>query len=217
METNRFVGIGCVVAIFLSIFLFIYTFHFSKGREYNRIAQTKAYEPKECLYAIKTYIEEMKSKKLPVQLNKLNELCGKYEFYYFPENFNDMRRVLIMSKKETLIQLKGFDGSDRQNLVSIGYFVIYGDEFKIKDVDTAQLGKTLSVHYKKNKDYIEAETQKLKEVDKKDDEFIARYFKNAPLVDDGIAGSFFDPNCLSVKPDQIILLKKDISHTKGEK
>lgn len=128
------------VAIFVAIMSvlfggFFYVINNSKGREHNRNEQMRELAKQECLGKMQAYIEEMKEKKQPVMIEKLNEFCDEFEFYYFPENFLDMRKILISSTAENMIQLKSFNGELQTKSTSMGYFVMYGGDFKIRDLE----------------------------------------------------------------------------------
>lgn len=122
---------------FMSVMVggFFYVISNSKGREHNRNEQMRELAKQECLSKMQKYIEEMKEKKQPVKIERLNEFCDEFEFYYFPDNFLDMRKILVSSTAENMIQLKSFKGELQPKSTSMGYFVMYGGDFKIRDVE----------------------------------------------------------------------------------
>jgi hypothetical protein len=76
-------------------------------------------------------------------LDKLNELCGNYEFYYIPENYSDMRKILIINSEESMIQLKTFSGELLPKSTSLGYYIMYGGEFKLRNIEVSKLNPQL--------------------------------------------------------------------------
>lgn len=141
---------GKILVGFFLLFMFIFVGGFyyvvanSKGRDHNREEQKRELARQVCLEKMQYYIEEMKRAKAPVVLEKLNELCGDFEFYYIPENYPDMRKVLIISSEESMIQLKSFSGELMPKSTSLGYYLMYGGEFKVRDVPTEKLKSQFS-------------------------------------------------------------------------
>ena len=131
--------------IFLFVFIggFYYVFTNSKGREHNRKEQARELEKQFCLETMQEYIESMKSAHQPVLIEKLNELCRNFEFYYIPEGYPDMRKILLITSDESMIQLKTFDGELLPKSTSLGYYALFGDEFKIKDIPAEKVNALL--------------------------------------------------------------------------
>ncbi len=184
---------GKIIASFMILFflgflgLFFYVTKYSQGREHNRLEQERELEKKLCLSQMKSYIEEMKSKKKPVLIEKLNEFCNGYEFYFFPDNFLDMRKILILSSTESMIQPKTFKGELLEKSVSMGYFVMYGDQFKIKDVEREKVYTVL-----RNELKLTVEDEK----------------SIYPLLQEGKYGSKVSPDLLQKEGNKVFLLKK---------
>lgn len=178
--------------LFLIVFLggFYYVAKNSKGREHNRNEQKRELEKMVCIGNMKDYIDDCKIKSKPVLLEKLNEFCESYEFYYFPENYLDMRKILIVSSEESMIQLKSFKGELSPKSTSMGYFVMYGGEFRVRDVETKKIKALLLLEFNRS------------EVDTKD------FRKEFPFVPAGEFGTKIDPNILANANNKIFLLKK---------
>jgi hypothetical protein len=181
---------GFMIFSFIGFFgLFFYVTKYSQGREHNRQEQARELERQVCLDQMKKYIEAMKFKKEPVLVEKLNELCGAYEFYFFPDNFLDMRKILIISAAESMLQPKSFNGELLEKSISMGYFVMYGDQFKIKDIERDTVITVLRKEFK-----ITAEDEK----------------SIYPLIKEGEYGSKISSEILQ-NEGKVFLLKKKLN------
>jgi hypothetical protein len=127
--------------LFMLVFMgvFYYVSKNSKGRDHNREEQRRELAKQICLEKMQEYILTMKDKHQPVLIEKLQELSDNFEFYYIPENYPDMRKPLFITTDEVMIQLKTFSGELLPKSTSLGYYVMYGGEFKIKDVPTEKV------------------------------------------------------------------------------
>jgi len=176
--------------------LFFYVTQYSQGREHNRAEQVRELEKSKCLHEMQEYIEKMKLEQKPVVVEKLNEFCGPFEFYFFPDNFLDMRKILILCSSESMMQPKSFKGELLEKSISMGFFVMYGDKFKIKDVEREKVFTEL-----RNEFHLVIE----------DKESIY------PLIKEGEYGSKVDPELHHKNSTKMILLKKNENQSSLQK
>ncbi len=131
---------GKLIAIGMSVFIvgFFITMRvaieYSSTRTYNRDLTHKLKEPLNRLFDMQDYIMKTKSKYGTLDNKILDDIAGELEYFYFPNNINDPRLPLIVCRRESRGYFKDFKGDLNKHEIGLGYYILYGNQFKVKAV-----------------------------------------------------------------------------------
>jgi hypothetical protein len=135
---KKIVGFGVIVlVVMLASTIWVRAFH--KGLIHNTTEEQKLVNIKSQMNKMRDYILIKLKEGKPITLGGLSAYCGDYEFLYLPENYNDMRKVFILTRNEITVRLKNYEGDFFPNTGSLGFCAIMGGDFRVKDIATSDL------------------------------------------------------------------------------